>query len=65
VIPCGPTQVAVENGVTAGCFFVASWCCALMVEVIVGAAAVSTLWSFAAGHAYIRGMAELEAVFAH
>jgi len=65
VVTCGPTQVAVEYGVAIGGLFAASWCRAFMVEVVVGAAAVSALWDFVAGHAYVSGVAKLEAVFAH
>jgi len=36
-----------------------------MVEVVVGAAAVTTLWNLVASHAYIGGVAELKAVLAH
>jgi len=43
VVTCGPTQVAVEYGVAAGGLFVAAWCCAFVVKVVVGAATVSIL----------------------
>jgi len=59
VVTCGPAQVALEYSVVAGGLFVAAWCCAFMVEVVVGPAVVSTLWSFAAGHAYVREVADL------
>jgi len=36
-----------------------------VVEVVVGAAAVSTLGDLVAGHAYVSGVAELEAVLAY
>ena len=46
-------------------FLVAFWCCAFVVEVVVGAATVSTLCNFVAGHAYVGGVAKLEAILAH
>jgi len=65
VITCRPAQVAVEYGMAAGGLLVAARCCAFVVEVVVGAAAVSTLWNLVAGHAYVCGVAKLETVFAH
>jgi len=51
VVICGPTQVVVEYSVSTGGLLIASWSCTLVVEVVVGAAAVSTLRSLVAGHA--------------
>jgi len=65
VVTCGPAQVAVEYCVAAGSLLVVAWCCAFMVEMIVGTAAVSTLGDLVAGHAYISGVAEFKAVLAH
>jgi len=65
VVACGPAQVVIQYGVTAGRLFVAAWSCALMVKVVVGATAVSALWDLVAGHAYISGVAELETVLAY
>jgi len=65
LVACDPAQVAVEYGVAAGGLLVATWCCAFMVKVVVGATAVSTPWCLVAGHAYISRVAEFEAVFAH
>ena len=65
IITCGPAQVAVEYGVGTAGLFPASWCYAFMVKMVVGAATLPTLWNLVAGHAYISGVAKLEAVFAH
>jgi len=51
VVSRSPTQVGVVYRVAAGGHFVASWCHALMVEMIVGAAAVSAYEDLVAGHA--------------
>ena len=64
MVPYGSTQVAVQDGVTAGCFLVASQCCAFVVEVVVAAAAVPTLGHFVAGHAYVGVVSKLETVLA-
>jgi len=64
VVACGPAQVAVQYGVTAGGLLIAAWCRAFVIEVVVGTAAISTLGDFVAGHAYIGGVAELQAVLA-
>jgi len=64
VVPYGPALVAVEYCVGARCFFVASWYCAFIVEIIAGAAAISAFGDLVAGHAYINGVAELKVVLA-
>jgi len=43
----------------------AAWYSILMVEMVVGTAIVSTLGDLVAGHAYICGVADFEAVLAH
>jgi len=62
VITCGPAQVAVEYGMSAGGFFIASWCGAHIVEVLVGSSTVGASGSLVAGHAYIYCMSELNVV---
>jgi len=65
VVTCGPAQVAVEYCMAAGSLLVAAWCHTFVVEVVVGATTVSTLGCLVAGHAYVRGVAELKAVLAY
>jgi len=64
VVSYGPTQVAVEYCMVARSLFIVSWYCVFMVEVVVGAAAVSTFGYLVPGHAYISGIAKLKAVLA-
>jgi len=64
VVACGPAQVAVEYRIAARGLLIASWYYVFMIEVIVGATAVSTFGDLVAGHAYISGVTELKAVFA-
>jgi len=65
VVTSGPAQVVVEYAMVARGFLVAFWCCAFIVEVVLGAAAVSILWNFVAGHVYVSRVPELKAVLAH
>ena len=65
MVTCGPAQVAVEYCMVARGLLVAAWCGTLMVEIVVGTAIVSTLGDLVAGHAYIYGVAEFEAVRVH
>jgi len=51
--------------VTARGLLVTAWCCPFVVEIVVGAATVSTLGDLVAGHAYIGRVAEFKAVLAH
>ena len=65
VVTCGPRQVAVEYGVSAGRFFIASWGGTLVVEVVVGSSTVGAPGDLVAGHAYVGWVTKFEAVFAH
>jgi len=65
VVTCGPAQVAGEYRVAARGLFVAAWYGTLMVEMVVGTAAVSTLGDLVAGHAYVGGVAEFETVLVY
>jgi len=51
--------------VAARGLLIAAWCSALVVEVVIGAAAVPTLGDLVAGHTYVSAVAELEAVLAY
>ena len=62
---CGPAQVPVPHGVATKGHLVTTWCCAFVVEVVVGTATVSTLRDLVAGHAHIGRVAELKAGLAH
>jgi len=64
MVSCSPAQVSVEYCVVAKGLLIASWCCAFMVEIVVGAAAVFAFEDLVAGHAYISGVAGLKAVLA-
>ena len=65
VVTCGPAQVAVEYGVSAGGFFIAYWGSAFVVEVVVGSSTVGAPGGLVAGHAHVGWVTEFEAVFAH
>ena len=64
VVSCSLPQVTGEYCVSARGLFVASWYCAFIVEIVVGATAVSAFGDLGAGYAYISGVAELKAVLA-
>ena len=55
----GPTQVAVEYSVAAGCFLVAYWCHALIVDMVVSSYIVRISGGLVASHAHIGCVAEL------
>ena len=65
MVACGPAQVTVQYSVAAGCLLIAAWCSAFVVEMVVGAAAVSTFGGLVASHAHVGWMAKLEAVFTY
>ena len=65
MVACGPIQVAVEYCISAGGLLITAWCCILMVEMVVGTAAVSLLRCLVADHADICWVFEFQAVVTH
>ena len=58
MVTCGPAQVAVEDGMSAGGFFVATWGGAFVVEMVVGSSTVGASGDLVAGHAYVSWVAK-------